>query len=192
MTQHTFARYSSPHAAIACLLSDEWQTFTCWFACVQLKIDGRNTTVSVQRLAHILSGLRACLSIRPLLFAAGPVAKCVAESMNELRAWPQVLPGSSLRPAALVLVDRAADLPGVLQAPCSTIGLAGRPLDAEGGAIGSSATAWWRSAVGSHPGSHSHASKVLHEAVARLDVSMDAIMACSDLATAQRCGMPCQ
>jgi hypothetical protein len=159
---------------------------------VQLKIDGGSAAVSVQCLAHIVSGLRECLSIKTSLFAAGPIAKLVAESMNELHVWPQVLPGASLQHAALVLVDRAADLPGVLRAPSSTIGLAGRPVTAEGAAIGSSATAWWHAAVGSDPGGHNHASKILSEAIAKLDMSMDAIIAHCDLASAQRSGMPCQ
>lgn len=169
------------HRHQECLLTDS--------LCMQLGTDGRAAAPSVQRLAQILSGLRPCLSIRPSLFAAGPVAKCVAESMNELDAWPQALPGSSLRPAALVLVDRAADLPGVLQAPSSTIGLAGRPLTAEGGSMGSSAATWWHAAVESDPGSHSHASKVLHEALAGLDASLFTTIAPSDLEAAQRHGV---
>lgn len=110
--------------------------------------------------------------------------------MNELHAWPQALPGSSLRPAALVLVDRAADLPGVLQAPSSIIGLAKRSLTAEASAMGSSAGSWWHAACGSDAGSDSHATKLLHAALSGLDASLATTITHNNFQAAQRNGTP--
>lgn len=156
---------------------------------MQLTDESEDSVKSVERLVHVLSWLRPCLGIKPSLFAAGPVAKCVAETMNELHAWPQALPGSSLRPAALVLVDRASDLPGILKAPHSSIGVVGRPMCTEAGAMGSSAATWWRAAVSPDQDSHIHASKVLQKALSGLSASKTAEVTDSELSAIQRSGM---
>lgn len=115
---------------------------------------GDGSTHELEVLAHALAGLRANLSIRPSLFAAGPVARKVAQMMNGLSSWPQPISGKSAPAAAIVLVDRAMDLSTALLVPHTVAGLAGNaPGPAVSSAkVGPIATAWWQAAAGRNDG----------------------------------------
>eukprot|EP00892_Ulva_mutabilis_P006584 jgi/Ulvmu1/4298/UM002_0018.1 len=140
-------------------------------------------------LAHAIAGLRANLSFRPSLFAAGPVARKVAQLMHSLQTWPQPLAGTSPHAAALVLVDRAADLSRAMGVPHTLAGLAGRvpgPVLSSRKAGGVAAT-WWQAAAGRDDG-FAAAEMVLQRALADMGCDANRLAGDSDVNSGFRSG----
>lgn len=132
--------------------------------------DGGHTN-ELEALAHDIAGFKANLSIRPSIFAAGPLGEKVAQILHGLPGWPQPLPGTSTQAAALVLIDRAKDLPTAMFVPRTLAGLAGAKLAStvSSSKAGSVATTWWDAAAGREDG-FAAAEMALQDALSNMEI----------------------